>query len=237
MNITSIANDKVKYWSKLHMKKFRDEEHKFIVEGDHLVNIALQKNLVDELICLKDEYDFENKYIVTERIMEKISSQVSASKVMAVCHYDYTDKIEGNVLLIDRIQDPGNLGTIIRSASAFNFKTLILSPNTVDVFKDKTIRASEGMIFNLNYQKKDLKIAIKELKQLGYRVYGTDVVGGNKISEKENVAIIIGNEGQGMDPDLKKLCDELIHIPMNKECESLNAGVAASILMYEVYHE
>lgn len=237
MNITSKDNEKVKYWSKLHMKKFRDKEHKFIIEGDHLVNIALEKKLVDEIICLNDEYDFDNKYIVTKKIMDKISSQVSASKVMAVCHYDYTEEIKGNVLLIDRLQDPGNLGTIIRSAAAFKFETIILSPDTVDLFNDKTIRASEGMIFNLNYQKQDLKSAIKKLKELNYNIYGTDVKGGTKIDKSGKIAIIIGNEGSGMQEELKTLCDGLVHIPMESACESLNAGVAASILMYEAYNE
>lgn len=237
MIITSKDNEKVKYWSKLRMKKVRDKEHKFIIEGDHLVNIALEKKLVDEIICLNDEYDFGNKYIVTKKIMDKISSQVSASKVMAVCHYDYTEEIKGNVLLIDRLQDPGNLGTIIRSAAAFKFETIILSPDTVDLFNDKTIRASEGMIFNVNYQRRDLKLAIENLKHLDYKIYGTDVKGGKTIDKKSKIAIIIGNEGAGMQDELKDLCDSLVHIPMESCCESLNAGVAASILMYEAYNE
>ena len=112
---------------------------------------------------------------------------------------------------------------------------LILSNDTVDVYNDKVIRASEGMIFNLNIIRADLMNIIKELKKKNYQVYGTDVLNGldlNEIIFPEKTAIIIGNEGRGMKETIKKECDQLIHIKIN--CESLNAGVAASIIFYEV---
>ena len=219
------------------MKKYRDAEGKFIIEGDHLVNIALEKGLVDELILLEDNYNFDNKYIVSQEVMNKITSQITASKVMAVCHYNYVNDFKGNCLIIDGLQDPGNLGTIIRSAAAFNFETIILGDNTVDLYNDKVIRASEGMLFNVNFIKKNVVNAITELKSLNYKILGTDVKKGVSITKKDHIAIIIGNEGAGLSSDIKKMCDELVHIPMKDDCESLNAGVAASILMYEVYHE
>ena len=235
MDITSVNNERVKYWAKLKIKKFRDEEKKFLIEGDHLVDIALKKGLVLNLITLDNNYDFDNTYTVSEEVMKKISNQVSISRVAAVCKYDYKKDYVGNIIMLDRLQDPGNLGTIIRSAIAFDFKTIILGNGTVDVYNEKTIRASEGMLFNINIVKEDLFESIPKLKKDGYSVIGTDVNSGTNLT-KGKIALIIGNEGQGMDKKLKPLCDSLVHIPMNKDCESLNAGVAASILMYEAYH-
>ena len=235
MNITSVNNERVKYWAKLKIKKFRDEEKKFLIEGDHLVDIALKKGLVLDLITLDNNYDFDNTYTVSEEVMKKISNQVSISRVAAVCKYDYKKDYVGNIIMLDRLQDPGNLGTIIRSAIAFDFKTIILGNGTVDVYNEKTIRASEGMLFNINIVKEDLFESIPKLKKDGYSIIGTDVNSGTNLT-KGKIALIIGNEGQGMDKKLKPLCDSLVHIPMNKDCESLNAGVAASILMYEAYH-
>lgn len=239
MEITSVNNEKVKEWVKLKNKKDRDQNKLFLIEGDHLVNIALEKNLVKALICLERTYDFEPTYIVSKNVMKKLSSQVSISPLMAVCSFTYGSSIIGNVLLLDDIQDPGNLGTIIRSCVAFNFQTLILSSKTVDLYNEKVIRASEGMLFKLNVIRTDLITIIPKLKEMGYNIIGTDVIKGIKVNncQNEKLAIIIGNEGQGMQKSLKEKCDTLIKIPMSKECESLNAAVAASIIMSEVYDE
>ncbi len=236
MNLTSIHNEKVKFWSSLKIKKYRDKEKLFLIEGDHLVNKALKENLVVDLISLDDNYDFDNKFIVTKDIMKKISNQMSISNVAATVKYFKKSDINGNVIILDNVQDPGNLGTIIRSASAFSFDTIILGNGTVDLYNDKVIRASEGMIFDHVFIKGDLKEIFEGLKKLNYHIIGTDVKLGRDIKQElsKNVAIVIGNEGNGMNPVLK--CDSYVKIPINKNCESLNAGVAASILMYEVYN-
>ncbi len=237
MKIESLNNSKVKNWAKLKEKKYRDETNLFLVEGDHLLNSAVVKKRVVEIISTDETMEIPGIpfYLVTDCIMKKLSSQVSSTKVIGVCKKNETQEITGNVCLLDNIQDPGNLGTIIRSAVAFHIDTLILSNDTVDVYNDKVIRASEGMIFNLNIIRADLMNIIKELKKKNYQVYGTDVLNGldlNEIIFPEKTAIIIGNEGRGMKETIKKECDQLIHIKIN--CESLNAGVAASIIFYEV---
>lgn len=237
MKIESLNNSKVKNWAKLKEKKYRDETNLFLVEGDHLLNSAVVKRRVVEIISTDETMEIPGIpfYLVTDCIMKKLSSQVSSTKVIGVCKKNETQEITGNVCLLDNIQDPGNLGTIIRSAVAFHIDTLILSNDTVDVYNDKVIRASEGMIFNLNIIRADLMNIIKELKKKNYQVYGTDVLNGldlNEIIFPEKTAIIIGNEGRGMKETIKKECDQLIHIKIN--CESLNAGVAASIIFYEV---
>ncbi len=238
MKITSINNPKVTYWSKLKIKKYKDKEHVFIVESENLVNEALKKGIVKEIITTEGKQYYVDTYNVTPEIMAKISSLVTPSNVMAVCNFVLPDDIKGNILILDHIQDPGNLGTIIRSSVAFDFPTIICSNDTVDMYNDKVIRSSEGMIFNANIIKKDLLSFIPYLKTLGYKIYGTDVVNGKNIKSvnDEKKAFVIGSEGKGVSKEVKNLCDDFIYINMNKNCESLNAAVASSIIMYDIYN-
>ncbi|MGN1378877.1 MAG: TrmH family RNA methyltransferase [Bacilli bacterium] len=238
MKVTSIKNPKVIYWAKLKMKKYRDIEHLFIVESEHLVSEALKKGIVKEIITTEDiEYEVPT-YNVTIDVMKRISTLTTPSKIMAVCEFLMPDDIKGNVLILDHIQDPGNLGTIIRSAVAFNFETIIVSEDTVDFYNDKVIRSSEGMIFNINLIKDNLLSIIPMLKEKKYTIYGTDVKKGKNIKTIENnkSAFIIGSEGQGISIEVREQCDDFIYINMNKKCESLNAAVASSIIMYEVFN-
>ena len=237
MNIESVKNNKVKEWSKLKIKKYRDETNLFLIEGDHLLNRAIVKGKIKEIISTDKTMEIPGIpfYLVTESIMKRISNQVSSTKVIGVCEKLKEREILGNVCLLDNIQDPGNLGTIIRSAVAFNIDTIILSKDSVDLYNDKVIRSSEGMLFDLNIIRADLKEKIEDLKKKEYKIYGTDVMNGTNLKEikfSDKTAIIIGNEGKGMREELKSICDELIHIQIN--CESLNASVAASIIFYEV---
>ena len=234
MELSSVNNDKVKFWASLKLKKYRDLHKKFLIEGDHLVNIALSKGLVEELICINDVYEFSNKYIVTEEIMRKISTQNSLSNVCAIASFFEEGINDGNAIVLDNLQDPGNLGTIIRSAVAFNFNNIILGNNTVDLYNEKVIRATEGMCFNVSFKKLDLENNLGVLKDLGYKIIGTDVNSGDSIKKfkNEKLAIVIGNEGSGISRNIE--CDNYVNIKMNSKCESLNAGICGSILMYEV---
>lgn len=233
MNITSTQNEKVKYWSSLKNKKVRDREKRFLIEGDHLISEAKKNNLLEYTISVVDP---NADYFVTEEIIKKISEQKSISYNLGVAKFIKEDTINGNVIILDKLQDPGNLGTIIRSAVAFNIDTIILSDDSVDLYNPKVIRATEGMIFQINILRRNLKEFIPVLKNLGYRIIGTDVKSGQDIKNlpKENVAIVIGNEGNGLSEYTKDLCTEFVKIPIDEACESLNAGVAASIIMYEV---
>ena len=146
-------------------------------------------------------------------------------------------KIGNKVIILDDITDPGNLGTIIRSAVAFNFDTVILSNNTTDLYNPKVIRATEGMLFNINIIRDNLLNIIPKLKEEKYFILGTKVTNGKDITKYRNInkiALIMGNETRGMNRDLDNLCDDYIYIKMNNKCESLNVGVSASILMYEL---
>ena len=236
MNITSVHNEKVKYWVSLKEKKIRDKEKKFIIEGDHLIEEARKNNLIEYIISCTDEFA---PFYVTREVMTKISSQKSISDNIAVVRFIPDTKVSGNVIILDNLQDPGNLGTIIRSSVAFNIGTIIISDNSVDLYNPKVVRATEGMIFNLKYLRGNLQDIIPKLMNMGYTIVGTDVKKGKDVRNipKENVAIVIGNEGLGISSEVKKFCSDFINIKLNKSCESLNAGVAASIIMYEVNHE
>lgn len=235
MIITSLKNEKVKYWYNLRNKKFRDQERRFLIEGDHLINEAKKQNLVIETISIVDK---NADYFVTKEIMEKISEQKSISYNAAVVRFIKEDSITGNVLILDGVQDPGNLGTIIRSCIAFGVSNIILSDNSVDLYNSKVIRATEGMIFNINVLRRNLIEFIPTVKNLGYKIVGTDVKNGINIKNinKENIAIVMGSEGKGLSDDVKNMCDNFVYIKMDNACESLNVGVATSILLYEVYN-
>jgi len=238
MQINSLNNERVKNWCKLNIKKYRDRENLFLVEGEHLVNEAIKCNAAKEIILLEGS-TFNTDlpvYEVTESIMKKITNQVSISNICAVCHKLEENDIKGNVIMLDEVQDPGNLGTIIRSASAFNADTIVLSENTVDLYNDKVIRSSEGMIFHVNIIKRNLCKIIDELQNQNYYVYGTKVDGGKNIKDIEKIekfVLIIGNEGQGVSDEIKDFSDYLIRINMPGNAESLNASIAAGILMYK----
>ena len=136
--IESLNNEKIKYYTKLNDKKYRKSEQLFIAPGSHLVEEALKKGLVKEILLLKGEeniYDDKTTY-VTKEILKKVSGLDSPPKVLAICHMLSSKEIKGNVIILDDINDPGNLGTIIRSAIAFNYDTIIASPNTVDLYNN-----------------------------------------------------------------------------------------------------
>ena len=239
MTITSVNNEHIKELCKLKEKKYRDSTNLFLVEGEHLVNEALKKDLIEEIIALEGEkltFDRNITY-VTSTVMKKLSDLNSYPNVIGVVRKTEKNIIGRRILALDDIQDPGNLGTIIRSAVAFNIDTLILSPKTVDLYNSKVIRATQGMIFNLNIVTRDLNSTIKSLKNDNYLILGTDVNNGTDIGSINNLnkfVLIIGNEGQGMSKELSTLCDKNIYIKMNERVESLNAAVATSIILYEI---
>ena len=239
MTYTSIENEHIKEIKKLNQKKYRDLNNKFIVEGEHIVNEAIKANIVEEILLLEgNEITYKGKVsFVTIKVLKYITELENPSKVIAVCK-KINNVIKGNhILALDNIQDPGNLGTIIRSAVAFNIDTIILSKNTVDLYNSKVLRSTQGMIFNINIVVSDLEKEIKELKNKNYKILTTKVDGGKlikNIEKKEKFVIIIGNEGNGVSEQLQQLSDEYIYIKMNEKCESLNAAIATSISLYEL---
>ena len=239
MVITSLENKKVKDVVKLQSKKYRDITNTFVVETEHLVEEAKKAGIIKDLFIVEDEFvDNDNTYFVTNEVMRKMSSMESPSNVLAVCEKNNSKEIIGDkILLIDGVQDPGNLGTIIRSSVAFGVTTIVLSHDTVDLYNPKVIRATEGMFCHINIISMNLEEAINIIKSKGIKLYGTNVVDGvsvTSITDKNKYALIVGNEGNGVKQNIQDLCDLNLYIPMKDNVESLNVGVACSILLYEL---
>ena len=235
--INSVSNEKIKKYSKLLQKKYRDESNLYLVSTDHLVREAIkERNVVDIFLLENKENYYGNVTIVTETVMRKLTNLKTLPNIVAVVKKKEEKAINGNVILLDGVQDPGNVGTIIRSAVAFNIDTIVFGNGTVDVYNEKVLRASEGMVNNINIIKKDLVDVILELKVNGYEIIGTKVDGGTDIKniKSKKFALLVGNEGNGVSKELLDLCDVFAYIKMNDSCESLNVGVATSIIIHEL---
>lgn len=239
MIYTSTDNKKIKELKKLNIKKYRDQSNSFLVEGEHLVLEAYKKGLLEELFLeenTKLDLDVKTSYL-SRNVIKFISELDNPSIIIGLCKKVEEKEIGNKVLVLDDIQDPGNFGTIIRSAVAFNIDTIVVSNNTVDLYNSKVIRASQGMLFNINIIRRDLNVFVPELKKEGYQIYATKVNGGKSlktIEKMEKFAIIMGNEGAGVSDNLMSLANEYLYIDMNSNCESLNVAVATSIILYEL---
>ena len=241
MVITSLDNEKVKYYCKLQKKKYRDINNEFIVEGEHLVLEAFKTGVLKEVLLEEGEVlpiDVE-QIEVTKEILKKISTLTSPPKMIGLCEKKIETTIGKRILVIDEIQDPGNLGTIIRSAVAFNIDTIVIGDNTVDVYSPKVVRATQGMLFHVPIVFYSIDKLIPILKKLKIPVLATNVKYGEEVKnltrdEKQIFALIVGNEGNGINPKYLELSDKFIYIPMNDVVESLNVAIATSIILYEM---
>lgn len=234
MKITSINNPQVKEWCKLKLKKYRDLTNLFMIENEHLIVEAKKSHCLKETIGLDESLNPD--YLVTKEIMAKLSDQKSLPNIIGICSKLPEQEIKDKILVLDNLQDPGNLGTLIRSSVAFNIDTIILSDDSVDLYNEKVIRACEGMIFNVNIIRTNLNEFLKKVKD-EYPVLITDVRKGKNIKDilpLKKFVLIIGSEGRGVKEEYQKYATNFIKISMNEACESLNAGVAGSILLYEI---
>lgn len=234
MVYSSLDNPKIKELKKLQIKKYQEKTKLFLIEGKHLVLEAYKTGFLKELILLENEQfklDVETNY-VTSNVMSYLK-QLENSSIIGVCKIK-DNEIKGNkIVLLDNVQDPGNLGTIIRSCVAFNIDTLVLI-NCVSQYNSKVLRATQGLNFHLNIVNSDYSI-LNSFTQ--YHIIGTrlnDAKDLKNIAKYEKFVIIMGNEGLGISKMSSDMCDEFVCIPMNEKCESLNVGVATSIILYEM---
>lgn len=240
MLITSRDNSRIKHLRKLLDKKTSMNEGLFVIEGENLVEEAIKNNLLVELYILdgvENRFDFECNY-VTSDVMNSISSLSSTSRIVGVSKYINKNKLGKRLVLLDDIQDPGNAGTIIRSAVAFGIDTIVFSKKSVSPYNDKVLRSTGGMIYNTNIVISDLESVIKELKQKNIKVIGTSLkssISLENVTKTSDYAIVLGNEGNGVSNNILDLCDEIVRIDMNESCESLNVGVSAGIILYHMY--
>ena len=228
--IESLENSKIKFLLKLKLSKYRRSEQKFICEGAQLVQEARNAGLLIEAYSLEDK---EGYIQVSVPVMKKLCNTNTVVSEIGLCKMKENTKITDKILILDGIQDPGNMGSLMRSACAFGFKTLFIGTGSVDIFNDKVIRSSQGAIFKLNYQFGDIS---EFLNKITHKVYTTNVLEGiplKEIKAEDKVAVILGNEGNGVSKELQALELDAIYIPM-QNTESLNVAIAGSIIMYEL---
>lgn len=228
--IESVNNVNIKEYAKLNDKKYRDKTGLFIIEGEHLVREAELTGVLVDAYSLDGSIGIQ----VSIPVMKKLSNLTNIPNVIGIAKKKEIKEVKGNILMLDTIQDPGNLGTIIRSAVAFGIDTIVASPETVDLYNTKVIRGTEGLIFKINYMVTDLKEFLRNNKDK-YTIYTTNVRNGEDVSKIEinnQFILIMGNEGRGVSDDLADFADSTIYIPI-QNCESLNVAIATSIILYE----
>lgn len=254
--IQSKDNSVIKEVKKLHKKKFRNETGRFLVEGFRFVEEALISSFSVSHIfvseSVKDKYiDFniekilqENSvvYFVKDNIFKDLCETVTPQGILAVVEnkkFKLENK-EGFYVLVDKLQDPGNVGTIIRTAHASGALGVIITKGTVDVYNDKTLRSTMGSIFNIPVIEDDNLELIRDLKSKGFKLIVSSLDTDNNFYDIDligKVIIAVGNEGNGISDEVYALGDEKVKIPMPGKAESLNAAVSASIMMYEAVRQ
>ncbi|HLR62655.1 MAG TPA: RNA methyltransferase [Lentibacillus sp.] len=245
--ITSLQNEKVKEWVKLQRRKGRRQSGMFLIEGFHLVEEAYNSNWEIAEIIVEDGLDYSgwNDHFVAVSVSRKVLQHITRTEtpqgIAAVVKVKEPNEIAGDtVLLIDSIQDPGNLGTIIRTADAAGVDMVMLGDGTVDLYNDKVIRATQGSLFHLPILQVNLLEKISELQRVGFTVFAsalTDAVSFQAMKTSEKNALIVGNEGAGVRNELIESADQTVKIPIFGQVESLNVSVAAGILMYHIKEE
>lgn len=240
MLITSRDNSRIKHLRKLLDKKNSLNEGLFIIEGENLVSEAIKNNLLTELYVLDGEkVDFNFNYDnVTLDVMKSISGLSSTPRVIGVSKYINKNKLGDRIVILDGVQDPGNIGTIIRNCVAFNVDTIVLSKGCVSPYNDKVLRSTGGMIYNINIVISDLTSVIEEIKNNNIKLYGTSLkssISLENMPKSDKYAIVFGNEGNGVSKEVLSKCDMNVRIDMNTSCESLNVGVSSGIVLYHMY--
>ncbi|KAB7705996.1 RNA methyltransferase [Bacillus aerolatus] len=247
--IQSVKNPQVKQWKKLLTKKEREQTGLYLLEGLHLVETALnhQDDLIEliasEEVTLPAHWNLDSveMTIVTPEVARLLSDTEAGQGVFAVCRKrNLPDTLTGRTyLLIDAVQDPGNIGTMIRTADAAGVDGIILGTGCADPYNSKVLRSAQGSHFHLPLVQMPLLQAIRELKERGVPVFGTSLKEASDFREakvEESFALLVGNEGSGVAEQLLAETDSNVFIPIYGGSESLNVAVAAGILLYHLKH-
>ncbi|MBM7562284.1 TrmH family RNA methyltransferase [Fusibacter tunisiensis] len=264
IEIASSKNPQVKFLKSLHQKKHRERESKFIVEGIKTLELAIkagitcygvyltEKGLESLRSQLPELFEKVNRvHLISEAVLKEVTSTETPQGVIGVLEMPLKMKQEqlfdriqietrmGSILMLDRIQDPGNMGTIIRTAEAAGIQDIVLVKGCVDIFNDKVMRSTMGSIFNVSfYEVEDPVAFVTALSEFGYLIVASALENAvaysrNSVFSKRN-CLIIGNEGNGISDMLLQASDIRVKIPIRGVAESLNAGVAAGILIYKM---
>ncbi|RSK28098.1 RNA methyltransferase [Bacillus sp. HMF5848] len=241
--IESLQNPLIKQCKKLHTKKEREKTDTLLIEGPHLIEEAIANNINLLAVIVTDEGLVPSNlhaplYKVPVEIMNHISQTETPQGIAAICDLP-EQELQWNklqkVLLIDAVQDPGNVGTMIRTADAAGVDAVIIGKGTVDVYNDKVVRATQGAIFHVPIFKEDLLEATSHLKENNIPVFGTALENAavyTEIQPPGSFGLIVGNEGSGVSPDVLQQTSKNLFIPIYGKSESLNVGIATGILLY-----
>ena len=230
MKITSVNNKIIKETVKLHQKKHRDNEGVFIMEGYHLYEEALKYGIIKTVFTTDEAITGNNVIYVTEPVLEKLAQTKNPQGVLVVCEKLVEKALTDKVLILNKVQDPGNVGTLLRSALGFGFNTVVLD-NTCDLYNDKVLRSAQGNIFRLNIIFRDTLTFMKSHQE--YTYYGTAMIGEDLDAiTGDKIALILGNEGSGVSREILDKTDT--NITIKTSVESLNVGVAGSIIMHHI---
>ena len=247
--LKSKENRIYKECQKLSQKKYRDREGRYLIEGPNLIEEALLNGADTEYILFDELKEFETEtrvpvYKVDHKLFEKLSQTETSQGILAVVKKtDHRENLKNimkegnNIVVLDRLQDPGNIGTIIRTAEGAGYSAVVVMKGTADIYSPKTIRAAAGSVFRIPIIHVQNNRELRSLAdEYGKNLLVTSLQGDSyyyDINLKENVALVIGNEGNGVSDELIEMADIKVKIPMSGRLESLNASVAAGILMYE----
>lgn len=253
MNISSASNEQIKKIIQLKEKsKARKSEGCFIVEGikmfreapkEDIIKVYVSERFIAENPDMMEDCDYQ---VVSDAVFKKISDMVTPQGILAIVKqktYSMEELLstmhqgQNCFVVLDRIQDPGNLGTIIRTGEGAGINGVIMSNTTADIYNPKVIRSTMGSIYRVPFViTPDLPKAVRMLKDAGVITYAAHLKGEFYSKEEfpKKTALLIGNEGNGLSDEVSKEADRLIKIPMKGNVESLNASIATAILMYEV---
>lgn len=252
--ISSKDNELVKHIKKLKDKKYRDESNEYIIEGVKLIEEAVKENAkIKKIIVCEDTtrtYEIPTNVMleiakyecvyVTDKIFSSITQVTNPQGIMAIIEKNATkqeiDYSQDIIIALDDVQDPGNLGTILRTVDSIGLNQIIVSKETADAFNPKVVRSTMGAIFRIKIiEVEDLKQTIKEMKKHHFKLMVTSLQTENSIYDIDfnKKIIVIGNESNGVSKAIQDMADEKAKIPMLGKTESLNASVAAGIVMYE----
>ena len=252
--ISSKDNDLIKHIKKLKDKKYRDENNEYIIEGIKLIEEAVQENAKIKKIIVCDDttrtYEIPTNVMleiakyectyVTEKIFNTITQVTKPQGIMAIieknkieAEIDFTQDI---IVVLDGVQDPGNLGTILRTVDSVGINQIIVSKETADAYNPKVVRSTMGAIFRVKIiETENLKETIKQIKKHHFKLVATSLQTNSSIYDVNlsKKMIVIGNEANGVSKDIQDIADEKVKIPMLGKTESLNASVATGIILYE----
>lgn len=242
-HITSLKNPKVAAWKALKDRKGRRESGCFLVEGRKMVEEALASAFDVETVLVQEGVSFPDGltmpvYELPAHVLAAVCDTKTPQGIAAVVRMKEQSALGKHIVVLDGVQDPGNVGTIIRTADAAGLDGVLLSTQCADVFSPKVLRATMGSIFRMNLRTTDdLPGELTKLREKGYSILSSQL-DGTPFYEREKVAeqfaLIIGNEGNGVSEQVQQTATHRVRLPMRGGAESLNAAIAAAIMMYEL---